>query len=211
MALFHLAQGEALSPNALRPADEVIYLVSGSADLSDNNESIKAKTGDAVLFPAGSMMMVTNSGSDVLSFLSVSSREGTNKTQGGLILRSPENKTPVDFGNVSTSDQFSVTRLISPFEESFGTSFDLATVQLKAGQKIAPISVDSRQIGYILSGKGNLTIDCVSHTISAGDMFSIPEDVTRKYTADKDLQFILITEPFYTPDKDHPGETNCPE
>lgn len=209
-SLITVKAGESLSPDAVRPADEVIYLLDGMADINADNDTVLASAGDAVFVPAGSVLMVTNTGTQPLRFFFILSREESGlKDSPGLMVRPAGTVKPVLFGNESTHDLFEVRRILSPYEESLPLSFDLAIARLPAGNVIEDHFLESGQAGYVLSGEGNLSVNCTSGRITAGDLMYVPPGGVQRFEADTDLTILLITDPYYIPGQDYPAERAC--
>lgn len=169
-----------------------------------------ASAGDGILVPAGSVMMVTATGNDPVRFFSILSADGLSPGDTpGLLIKTAGSVTPVSFGNESQGDWFEVTRLFSPFVQPLPLSFDLALARIPAGNVIADHYVEADQTGYVLSGKGVLNLNCTSHRIIAGDLFSIPANVHQRIEADEEMEILLVTNPYYTPGMDHVSDLIC--
>ncbi|MFH0966271.1 MAG: cupin domain-containing protein [Methanobacteriota archaeon] len=210
VAIVKVESGQIFSPNAIRPSAEVLYILSGSTQVSADDAMVKASEGDAILVPAGSVMMVNNTGADSLTFFSIlSTEDGRNITGQTLMKRSPESKQPVLFGNATDSDSFTVNRMYSTFEETLPLSFDLAVATIPAGNSVSDHYMESGQLGYVLSGTGSTTIGCESHRIAEGDITYVPPYAVQRFDASNDLKILLLTEPFYQPDKDYPSPGLC--
>jgi len=210
VAIIHVEPEQAFSPNAIRPGAEVLYIIDGSAEITADSADTNASEGDAILVPAGSVMMVKNTGAVPLSFISVLSAEvEENTTEQILIKRTPESKQPVTFGNATDSDLFTVNRMFSTFEEPLPISFDLAVITIPAGNSVRDHYMKSGQLGYVLSGTGNSTIGCESHTIGAGDISYVPPYAVQGFDASEEMKIMLITEPFYQPVQDFPSPGLC--
>lgn len=211
VAILQVKPGAAYSPNALRQAPEVLYLLAGSANISADAVSLNASAGDTVFVPAGSVMKVENTGQEPLRFFSVLSGivPETEKPAQVLYKKAQGSVKPVIFGNESDKTLFSVERIMDTNWGSLPLSFDLALITLPAGNTIGDHYVESGQTGYVLDGAGNVTVGCVSHPITPGDLFYIPQSEVQKMTADSDLHFMLLTDPFYKPEKDFPVNGAC--
>jgi quercetin dioxygenase-like cupin family protein len=210
VALFSIGPGEALSPNAIRPASEVIYIINGTADVFSDDSNLSADVGDALLIPSGSIMMVKNTGIVPLVFFSFISAESSNEVSSdAFIKRTPQSKEPVSFGNESEDSYLLVNRMFSTFEEDIPVSFDLAVITIPAGKIVPEHYVDRVQSGYILSGEGNVSIGCIEHQVHAGDIVYIPPGAVQRYDATRDLKILLITHPFYVPGEDFPVPGIC--
>ena len=209
VAIIRVQPDQAFSPNSLRPGAEVLYLLAGSAEVSADDATVNATEGDGILVPAGSVMMVKNTGAVPLTFLSVLSASNATSSEQKLMKRSPGSKPSVTFGNVSDSNYFSVNRMFSTFEESLPISFDLAIATLPAGNSVRDHYMMSGQLGYILSGTGTTTIGCESHQIAKGDISYIPPYAVQRIDASDEMRILLVTEPFYQPDQDFPSPGLC--
>jgi mannose-6-phosphate isomerase-like protein (cupin superfamily) len=202
--------GESFSPDAVRPGNEAIYILEGSAGISVDDETVNASAGDSLLVPAGSVLMVTSTGQDPLRFFSVLSRDmpGTDRLES-LIFRPAGNITPITFGRDKSRDRFEITRILSPFEEPLPLSFDLAIARVPAGNVIREHYLDSGQIGYVLAGDGICSINCINAMISAGDLIFIPPGGVQQVEAYDDLSLVFFTDPYYLPERDHQTEPVC--
>lgn len=210
VAIMKVESGQVFSPNAIRPNAEVLYILGGSADVSADDAVVNASEGDAILVPAGSVMMVKNTGSETLTFFSILSSEGDKRmADQKLMKRSQDSKPPVIFGNTTDSDFFTVNRMYSTFEESLPISFDLAIVTIPAGKSVQDHYLESGQLGYILSGTGNITIGCESHLIAEGDIAYLPPYAVQRFDSGNELRILLLTEPFYRPEKDYSSPGLC--
>ncbi|HWQ67319.1 MAG TPA: cupin domain-containing protein [Methanospirillum sp.] len=210
VTIINIEPGQTFSPSAIRPGAEILYILTGSAEVTADDSAANASEGDAILVSAGSVMMVKNLDTDRLTLFSIlSAGSGEKDTNLSLVKRSKDSKPPVTFGNASTSTSFTVHRVYSTFEEALPLSFDLAIATLPAGNLISNHYLESGQLGYVLSGTGNATIDCVTRQISTGDLTYVPPGVVQSFAAKDTLQILLVTEPFYNPEKDHSSESIC--
>jgi quercetin dioxygenase-like cupin family protein len=210
LTIFSLEPGRSFSPSAIRPASEIIYLMSGTAEVSAGDVVMAAKAGEGLLVPAQSMMIVKNTGTSPLTYLSIISSTPDEDVIGQKMLkRSLSGSPPVTFGSLIDPNYFTVYRLFSTFEEPLPLSFDLAVASLPAGKVIANHYLSSGQLGYVMSGTGNVTIGCTDNQVSPGDIVYVPPYAVQSYRASEDLMVLLITEPFYRPDQDYPADDAC--
>lgn len=210
-AIIRVEKNQEYSPNAIRPGYEVLYILNGQADISADENMSVVKTGDAVLVPAGSILLVRNTADEPLIFFSaISNSSVSDAGKPGLITRPVHTTIPVIFGNQSDQEYFEVSRLFSTFEELLPLSFDLAEVTIPENHTIGSRNLDNGQLGYILSGTGNLTINCTSLPLSPGDLFFAPPKVIREFSSDTQMTFLVLTSPYYTPESDHLAASDCP-
>jgi quercetin dioxygenase-like cupin family protein len=201
---------QVFSPNAVRPAHEVLYILAGSVEISSDDSVLNASEGDAVLIPAGSVMMVKNTGSEWLTFFSFLSVEvDRNISDQKFIKRSSDSRKTLMFGNTTDSTSFVIKRMYSTFEEFLPISFDLAVATIPAGNSVLDHYMESGQLGYVLAGTGNITIGCESHRITGGDVTYVPPYAVQRIDASDELKILLLTEPFYLPEQDLPSSGLC--
>lgn len=203
--IFQVRPGIIYSPNTIRPAPEVLYILGGSGIVSTDFTNLTATTGDGVFVPSGSIMQVENTGNESLWFISVLSSPGhqTNTSSQNLYKIPSGTISPIVFGNESDSTRFSMERVFNTYGNSLPLSFDLSIARLPAGNLIPDHYLESGQVGYVLEGAGNLTINCVSHPLTSKTVFYIPASGVQNYTADTDLSVLMLTEPFYQAEQDH--------
>jgi quercetin dioxygenase-like cupin family protein len=210
VAIITMEPEQEFSPNAVRPGAEMVYILAGSAEISADNDVVHASKGEAILVPRGSVMMVKNTGEDLLSIFSILSADVSEKVADqGLMKRSLESKTPVMFGNKTGSDSFSVNRMYSTFEEPLPISFDLAVISVPSGNSVRDHYMESGELGYVISGTGNVSIGCNSHVIGAGDIIYVPPYAVQRYDVKDAMTLLLLTEPFYRPEQDYSSSGLC--
>ena len=209
LGIIRVVPGSVYQPSSISPGAGLLYILNGSAEISTGNGVINTTTGDAILIPEGSLMKLNNTGDDQLMALSAVSESKNKGNISQLTKRSINDRKAVFFGNESGTDRFSVTRLFSPFEESLPLAFDLAIVNLSAGNTIGNHFLESGETVYAISGTGNISIGCKSSRINPGDLAFVPQNVSQSFSAETNQTLLLITSPFYIPETDHPIDTNC--
>ena len=131
--IMQVQEGAAYSPDTIKSVPEILYLLNGTAEISAHGSLINASTGDTVVIPAGSELLVTNTGTGPLMFFSVVSSQvvGKESVQTPYKRTSDEVK-PVSLGNASDATQFSIQRILNTNEDALPLSFDLAVASLPA-------------------------------------------------------------------------------
>jgi mannose-6-phosphate isomerase-like protein (cupin superfamily) len=211
LTLIKVQPGQAYSPSAIRSEAEAMYIIEGTAEATVDETVLRISSDDVIFIPAGSRVAITNTGTTPLRFItSISTGNVPAQRPVGLPMkRSFDSVTPITFGNESDKTRFSVSRMLSTNDEPLPLSFDLAVAVLPADSTIPEHALDSGQTVYILKGAGTISIGCISHEIGTGDLAYIPPNVVQKITAKKELMILLLTEPYYTPAKDHPVSGVC--
>lgn len=210
VSLFSLQAGVSSPPRKTGPGFEGIYILEGSGTLQTGETRSALSAGDSILIRAGEPLVITAGLDGELRFLSVVSHQTTDPgIQSAVIIRRSGTILPVTLGDPHSTPGASITRIFSPLEESLPLSFDLALVTLPKGGLIGDHILESGQTAYILSGEGMVTITCIPSRIVPGDLIHIPPGAVQRYEADEDLRFLLITDPYYQPDLDHPAASGC--
>ncbi len=209
--IIQVSPGAVYTPAGANSAPEAIYLISGDAKVSADTSSVITESGDAVVVPEGSLFDVENTGTETLTFIAaLSSPVPVQETEKqSMYKKSPDEVTPVLFGNETDNTSFSVIRLLDTNGDSLPLSFDLAVVSLPAEHTIGSHYVTGGEIGYIIDGSGKVTIDCVPQEIGPGDVFFIPPKAVQELTASSDLKFMLLTDPYYKSSEDFPVSSSC--
>lgn len=218
--LFYEAKpGAVLSPDAVLPVPEVIYITRGSARVKADDDEIIATADDVVYIPSQKIRMIENAENETLGFFSIidwsSASEDGNQTESNttnmtfgeenpLQIRNEES-TPVQvFGNQSTNEVFSFYRLIHPAEESFIVPYDLGTVHIPVNVTIPDHYIDGRfQLMHVLSGSGTISVGCHEYQVQPGDVMYVAPGAVMNVSAPDDIHMMVITNPFYQAAYDH--------
>lgn len=211
LTIIKLRPGEAFSPDVIRKSAQTLFILEGKANVMVDEAVIRVEPDDAIFIPTGSRLIITNTGnSQFTGFYAISgSNVEKSRPAGTMISRKTSDIVPVHFGEEQNNTRFAITRLFSTGEEPLPLSYDLAIASVPGGNTIPAHALECGQTGYVISGNGNISISCISYEISPGDVFYIPEDVVQKITATTNLRLLFLTEPYYTPELDHPIDDLC--
>lgn len=211
MSILTLKPGEVWNPGIIRNSAQTLFIIEGIADVMVDEAVIRVNPDDAILIPAGSRLIITNTGNSQLSgYYAISSLNvEKNRPAGTMISRKASDIAPVNFGEEKNNTRFSITRLLNPGEAPLPLSFDLAIASVPEGSQVPAHALECGQTGYVLSGTGNISIACTSYDISPGDIVYVPEHVVQEITATTALRLLLLTEPYYSPELDHPADGLC--
>lgn len=223
MHLFDAKPGAILSPDAILPVPEVIYVMEGTANVTTGEEQMLVNAGDAAYIPANKMRKFENAGNETLRFFSIidwnSAEESENltdannttgSTRDDILIRSEDTVAPNIFGNTSSNESYTFYRLLHPLEGPYNISYDMGTVLLANGSVIPDHYIEDRyQLISVLSGAGNISVGCVVHPVRQGDMMYVAPGSVPNISATEDMHMLMITNPFYQVQYDRPIPNAC--
>ncbi|ABD41306.1 Cupin 2, conserved barrel [Methanospirillum hungatei JF-1] len=215
--VFTSEDGGILSPDAILPVPEVIYITEGSLRLNVDDEEVLAERGQAVYIPPQTIRRFENAANDTLQFISVidwaspageihSSNE--NKTiQEIFNHQEPLNQTKVvyedmipalELGDSGTNRTFRFSRFVHPREGPYDITYDLGTARIDAGSGIPDHYIDGRyQLITVLTGSGNISVGCHEYAVSRNDIIYVAPGAVMNLTASDDMNLLVLTNPYY--------------
>ena len=223
MHLFEAKPGAILSPDAILPVPEVIFVMEGAANVTADEEQMLANTGAALYIPAHKTRKFETAGNETLRFFSIidwdSAEESenltdanntTNPTRDDILVMSEDTVAPNIFGNTSSNEAYTFYRLLHPLEGPYNISYDMGTILLANGSVIPDHYIEDRyQLITILSGAGNISVGCVVHPVYQGDMMYAAPGSVLNISANEDMHMMMMTNPFYQAQYDRPIPNAC--
>jgi quercetin dioxygenase-like cupin family protein len=227
--VFTSEDGGILSPDAILPVPEVIYITDGSLRLTVNDEEVLAEQGQAVYIPPQTIRRFENAANDTLQFFSVidwTTAGGEMDTSHKLASiqdifnhQEPLNQTkvlsedmvsPLELGDSGTNRTFLFSRLVHPREGPYEIPYDLGTARIDAGSGIPDHYIDGRyQLITVLSGSGNISVGCIEYPVSRNDIIYAAPGAVMNLTASDDMHLLVLTNPYYMEMFDWPMPYAC--
>ncbi len=89
-------------------------------------------------------------------------------------------------------------------EIEINKDYSLAYGELKRKKSNKQHTMTMKELYYIISGKGIITVNSFDHSIAKGDVIVIPENAVQKITntGRRKLTFLMIVNPPYDPEKE---------
>ena len=217
--MFLIKPGGKLSPDAILPVPEVLYLFYGQANITAGEDIIHADKEEAVYIPANVTRMIENTGDDTLSLLSYIDWNETlsqpdsiniknisnisNEVNIPLVINESE-ITPLWFGNNSSGDEYAFYRLLHPSERPLALSYDLGSVIIPSGGDIPDHYFEgSSQLLFFLSGTGNVSVSCTKHPVKIDQILFVAPGAVINISATEDMHIMMITSPYYLAKNDY--------
>ncbi|QXO94461.1 cupin domain-containing protein [Methanospirillum purgamenti] len=217
LTLYNADPGAVLSPDAILPVPEVIYVLEGTINITADDEQILAGPNDAVYIPPMKLRRYENADEGRLRFFSLldwtnqdsnatsideDGEEGYHDTT--VRIRTEETISPHIIGNQTSNETFRFYRLLHPEEDALELSYDLGSVWMSEGSQMPDHYIDDRyQLITILSGSGNYSVGCTQYPVNPGDIVFAAPGAVMNSTADQDLHLLVITNPYYEEKYDH--------
>ncbi len=211
--VFTSEDGGILSPDAILPVPEVLYITEGSLRLTVNEEEVMAERGQAVYIPPQTIRRFENAANETLQFFSVidwssvqndarSSEQNFTPEQEGLShethVVSDDLVTPLELGNAGTQQSFTFSRLLHPLEGPYHLGFDIGTARVSEGSSIPDHYVESRyQLITVLSGFGTMWVGCHEYPVSSNSIIYVAPGAVMNLTASDDMHLMVLTNPYY--------------
>lgn len=211
--IFTSEDGGILSPDAILPVPEVIYITEGSLRLTVNEEEVLAERGQAVYIPPQTIRRFENAANETLRFFSVidwssvqndarSSEQNSTTEQEDLSnethVISEDQVTLIELGNASAQQSFTFSRLLHPLEGLYHLGFDIGTARISEGSSIADHYVESRyQLITVLSGFGTMWVGCHEYPVSSNSIIYVAPGAVMNMTASDDMHLMVLTNPYY--------------
>lgn len=202
-----------LSPDALLPVPEVLYITDGSLRLKADDEEIRAEKDEAVYIPPHKARIFENAANETLQFYSIidwSAASDSNNTSETDLSGTPEEAlnttwvvssdqiTPLDLGSADTNRSFRFSRLLHPREGPYKIGFDVGTADIPSGSGIPDHYIDDRyQIMSVREGCGTISVGCHEYPLAKDDIMYIAPGAVMNLTADEDMHLMVIMNPYY--------------
>ena len=90
-----------------------------------------------------------------------------------------------------------IRQIFHPHNTLNGIRYSISHFILKPGKKSKPHKMKTSEIYYILDGKGQMTVDGETFTVSSDESFYIPPFSKQfiENTGERDLKFLCIVDP----------------
>ena len=216
---FSAKPGAILSPDAILPVPEVLYILKGTALITADDTEVTGGMHDAIYIPPEKIRRVENAGEEQLEFFSIidwntmdsplpgallNNTTATEEFINTTMVQSEVTVHPVQLGDESSGEAFTVYRLLHPESSPFLISYDLLSAELNAGSHIADHYIDDRyQLITILSGSGNISVSCSDYQVHPGDILFVAPGALWNMTSMQDMHMLVLTHPFYREESDH--------
>lgn len=219
LQLFRLEQGSKVSPNSILQIPEVLFIFNGTASIYADETLVTGHQGDAVYLPSNVTRMIENEYEEDLQLLSIidwnypGTDDSSDKTPDTTVLiESVRTVTPFELANENIGDEFLFYRLLHPSERPLMISYDLGFIKGPAGASVPDHYLDGMsQLMVITQGRGNVSVGCIGNEVQDGDIVYIAPGAVMNISAIEDLEFMMITSPFYRPEGDHLIDDACVE
>jgi len=202
-----------LSPDAILPVAEVLYITDGSLRLKTDDEEIRAEKDEAVYIPPHKIRIFENAANETLqfySFIDWSLASDNNNTSEMHLFSTPEEAqnrtrvisedqiTPLDRGDTDTNRSFQFSRLLHPREGPYAIGFDVGTAHIPSGSGVPDHYIDDRyQLMSVREGSGTISVGCHEYPLAKDDIMYIAPGAVMNLTADEDMHLMVLMNPYY--------------
>ena len=219
LQLFRMEKDSKVSPDSILSIPEVLFIFNGTASIYVDETVVTGNQGDAVYIPPNVTRMIENDSKEDLQFLSIIDwnyvaidDSSDSIADEGVLIKSERTVTPFELANENIGDEFQFYRLLHPSEKPLMISYDLGVIKGPAGASVPDHYLDGMsQLMFINQGRGNVSVGCIDSEVRGGDILYIAPGAVMNISATEDLEFMMITSPFYRPLADHLIDDACVE
>ena len=219
LQLFLLEQGSKISPDSILSIPEVLFIFNGTASIYADETLVTGHKGDAVYIPPNVTRMIENDSEEDLKLLSIIDwnyiaidNSSALIADESVLIESERTVTPFELANENIGDEFQFYRLLHPSEKPLMISYDLGVIKGPANASVPDHYLDGMyQMMFIQQGRGNVSVGCIGSEVHEEDILYIAPGAVMNISATEDLEFMMITSPFYRPEADHLIDDACVE
>lgn len=218
MGFVAIAPGNATPPHRLIGTAELIYVLSGTAEIRCDNETVTAREGETVLLPADVLQSIASAGDVDLHYITVSQPaytpeieisgdelEALNLTTDGRPIVVADPHEGIEWDLESGAAVYTLVNPVLMNETAIPIDFSAAYVELLPGGYLGYDGIrGSSDLLYVIEGEIEVVIPGGSAIrVPAGSAAYIPPDTVKetRNALDSTTTILSFIDPAWTPEK----------